>query len=234
VKTGIVLPIFQSTPDLALEIAAEAEQAGIDGVFCYDHLWPLGQPERPALAPFPVLGAIGARTERVALGTLVARVGLVPDAVLRSQFDALCAIAPRRVIAGLGTGDRLSQDENDSYGIARRGAQDRRDGLRRLIRDLRVDGATCWVGTGHAETARIAEEEGAALNMWEVSPEAVAERVPRGEVTWAGAAPLNPQGEPDLGALEDLATVLSQAGASWIVLAWPVPIKALVGIAGRI
>ena len=68
----------------------------MDGVFCYDHIWPLGQPERPALAPFPILGALATMLgpsrgpgEGPYLGTLVARVGLVPNAVLAAQFVAL-------------------------------------------------------------------------------------------------------------------------------------------------
>ena len=81
--------------------AAEAVAAGVDGLFCYDHLWPMGQPERPALAPFPVLGALATRLGRPSrtgdgpfLGTLVARVGLVPNAVLAAQFVALDAAGP--------------------------------------------------------------------------------------------------------------------------------------------
>ena len=60
IRTGIVLPTFRETPADALEAAHEAFAAGVDGVFCYDHLWPMGQPERPALAPFPVLAALAA------------------------------------------------------------------------------------------------------------------------------------------------------------------------------
>ncbi len=58
-RTGVVLPTFRETPDEAFAAAAQAVAAGVDGVFCYDHIWPLGQPHRPALAPFPVLGALG-------------------------------------------------------------------------------------------------------------------------------------------------------------------------------
>ena len=53
-----MLPTFRDTPDEAFAAATEAVAAGVDGVFCYDHIWPIGQPERPALAPFPILGAL--------------------------------------------------------------------------------------------------------------------------------------------------------------------------------
>ncbi|MHB1853012.1 MAG: LLM class flavin-dependent oxidoreductase, partial [Acidimicrobiales bacterium] len=64
VRTGVLLPIFQERADAALDAAERAELAGVDGVFCYDHLWPIGQPGRPALAPFPVLALVAARTRR--------------------------------------------------------------------------------------------------------------------------------------------------------------------------
>ena len=105
-RTGVVLPLFQQTPAPAFAAAIAAVEAGVDGLFCYDHIWPIGQPERPALAPFPLLGALATMLEPSDsprggpfLGTLVARVGLVPDAVLAAQFLALECLAPGRVTA---------------------------------------------------------------------------------------------------------------------------------------
>ena len=119
IRTGVVLPTFRESPDDALEAAAQAFAAGVDGVFCYDHIWPMSQPDRPALAPFPVLGALVADVSGPAtpgggpyFGTLVARVGLVPSEVLLAQFTALANLAPGRIVAALGTGDRLSEAEN--------------------------------------------------------------------------------------------------------------------------
>jgi hypothetical protein len=42
-RIGVILPTFRDTPDEALETAARAEALGLDGVFCYDHVWPMGQ-----------------------------------------------------------------------------------------------------------------------------------------------------------------------------------------------
>src|SRR5665213_2049697 len=98
VKVGIILPSFAERSTDAIDVARRAERAGIDGVFCYEHLWPMGQPERPAIAPFPLLAAIAAQTERIAVGTLVARIGLVPDDLLVAEVDTLEAIAPGRTI----------------------------------------------------------------------------------------------------------------------------------------
>jgi hypothetical protein len=227
VKAGVVLPIFQDDARLAFDVAAEAEAEGIAGGFCYDHLWPMGQAQRPALAPFPVLAAVARRTTTFCVGTLVARVGLVAEDVLIAQFEALAALAPDRVIAGLGTGDHLSVAENDAYGIARTTADARRTSLREIVVELRRRGIPSWVGSGHAQTAAIAIEEQATLNVWDVPPEAVATWSERCAVSWAGPSPVTPEGTPDLRRLERLAAELADAGATWMVLAWPAPLAAL-------
>ena len=157
IRTGVVLPTFRESPDDALEAAAQAFAAGVDGVFCYDHIWPMGQPDRPALAPFPVLGALVADVPAPAtpgggpyFGTLVARVGLVPNEVLLAQFTALANLAPGRIVAALGTGDRLSEAENRAYGIPFASASERREEMVEVARALRVQGLTVWIAGGPA------------------------------------------------------------------------------------
>ena len=100
-KLGVLLPTFRNGSDDALAFAGEAARQGIDGVFAYDHLWPMGSPERPALSPFPVLSAIATKHDALIVAPLVARVGLVGTRHLVSQFRTLNALAPGRVIASL-------------------------------------------------------------------------------------------------------------------------------------
>jgi len=234
-RTGVVLPTFRDTPDEAFDAAAAAVAAGVDGLFCYDHIWPLGQPERPALAPFPVLGALATRLgpprgagEGPFLGTLVARVGLVPNAVLAAQFAALERLAPGRVIAGLGTGDRSSEQENRAYGIPFASAADRRAELVELARDLVGAGLAVWVAGGPSGRTEEARAAGAGLNVWDAEPALVAERSggPDAlEVTWAGPPP---KASPPVA---DTLRQLQQAGASWAVFGWPVDVEELVAAA---
>ncbi len=224
-RTGVLLPIFQEGVDRALDAARRAEEAGVDGVFCYDHLWPMGQPGRPALAPFPVLALVASKTRRIAVGTLVARVGLVPDEVLLAELCALAAIAPGRVVAGMGAGDHLSAQENKAYGVELGSASERRARLRRCVRAALDLGLTVWVGDGTAPTRRIAAEEGAALNLWDATVEEVREESRNAEVTWAG---------PANGPVASTVARLADAGATWAVFTWPVDVKelALVAAAG--
>ncbi len=222
-KIGITLPTFEDVADRALHQARRAEELGIDGVFCFDHLWPLGQPGRPALSSGPLLGAVAASTRTVAIGTLVARVGLVPDQVLVAVMSSLAAISGGRLIAGLGTGDRLSRDENEAYGLPFETADQRRARMAAVASAVRQRGIPVWVGGGRPANVALARPIGAAVNLWQVEPQAVAELTATGlEVTWAG-----PIGGTVAEAGERLGQ-LAAAGASWAVCAWPDPLEMVV------
>jgi hypothetical protein len=235
IRTGIVLPTFRDTPDDAFAAAARAFAAGVDGVFCYDHIWPMGQPERPALAPFPVLAALATTLEAVGradggpfIGTLVARVGLAPSRVLLGQFDALAQLAPGRVIAALGTGDRLSEAENRAYGIPFPPAAERRAEMVDLARTLKAQGFPVWLAGGAGARIVEARAAGVAVNLWAADPALVATRTQGSEaveVTWGGPPPKSS---------DDLATTvaaLARAGATWAVFGWPVEPAELVAAA---
>jgi hypothetical protein len=244
IRTGVVLPTFRDTPEAAFSAAAQAFAAGVDGVFCYDHLWPMGQPDRPALAPFPVLGALaagrstpvpptpaglpGSSSAGPFFGTLVARVGLVPNEVLLAQFTALAAVAPGRIIAGLGTGDHLSEAENRAYGIPFPSAAERRADLVELARELRRLGLIVWVAGGTAARTTEALEVGAALNVWDADPALVSDRAHGAdpvEVTWAGPPPSSEE------EMASTVQAVDRAGATWAVFGWPVDVDALAAVA---
>jgi alkanesulfonate monooxygenase SsuD/methylene tetrahydromethanopterin reductase-like flavin-dependent oxidoreductase (luciferase family) len=216
VRVGITLPQFQDQADSAIEAARRAESLGIDGVFCFDHLWPMGQPDRPALSSAPLLGALAASTSSIAIGTLVARIGLVPDEVLVAVLSSLGTISRGRMIAGIGTGDHLSRPENEAFGIAFEPAAERRVRLASVAATARDLGIPVWVGGGLPKTVALARSLSVAVNLWEGEAVRVAELASSGlEVTWGG---------PVDGAVEEVAehlTSLAEAGATWAVCAWP-------------
>lgn len=229
-KLGVLLPTFRRSPQPALDAAREARAAGLDGVFAYDHLWPMGSPHRPAIAPFEVLAAVAATVPQLSVGTLVARVGLVADDVLVSQFRALSLVAPGRVIAGLGTGDHLSLGENLAYGIEVADPGARRARLAAIAATLLGDGEEVWVGAGAAATRQIAADVGATLNLFGATPREVARAAASSAVSWAGEPPVDGDGAAALAAL--LAD-LADAGATWAVLRPGTPAATLAAAAGR-
>jgi alkanesulfonate monooxygenase SsuD/methylene tetrahydromethanopterin reductase-like flavin-dependent oxidoreductase (luciferase family) len=215
-KVGVTLPQFVDDPSVALTAAVRAEQLGLDGVFCFDHLWPIGQRGRPAISMPPLLGAVAAATSTIHIGTLVARIGLVPDAVLIDTFASLERISGGRLIAGVGTGDSLSRQENDAYGVPFDPAEERRASMAAVARAVRAQGIPVWVGGGRPSTTELAVEVGAAVNLWEESAVRVAELHGAGyEVTWGG--PLR----GDAAAMAEQLRPLAEAGVTWVVAAWP-------------
>ena len=121
-RVGLTLPSFQSDPERVLAVARAAEDAGLDGVFAFDHLFrqrgdAAGAERRPALELLTMTSAVAAATSRIKVGTLVARATLRPPAVHRAAFDTLERIAPGRIIAGLGGGDDESLAEDTAFGV---------------------------------------------------------------------------------------------------------------------
>ena len=216
-KLGALLPTFRNGARDAFDVATQAAAAGIDGVFAYDHLWPMGSPQRPSLAPFAVLAAVAEQHENLVVGPLVARVGLVGTAHLLGQFATLERFAPGRVIGALGTGDKLSTPENAAYDIAVLLPDRRRELLAETAAAL-APTMPVWIGAGGAATNALARELGVALNVWDAPLKRVRELASDGEVTWAG--PGTDDVSAQLSALRD-------AGATWAVFAPPVPIADL-------
>ncbi len=54
-----MLPTFETSVLPAIDFANEAESIGLDGVFGYDHLWPMGHPGLPSISVFPLLSVSG-------------------------------------------------------------------------------------------------------------------------------------------------------------------------------
>ena len=222
-RLGVTLPTFGEDAAGVLAAALAAERLGIHGVFSFDHLWPLGSPGRPSLSLFPMLGAVAAATGTIRLGSLVARIGLVPDAVVLASLASLRQIAGDRLVAGLGTGDDASAPEHVRNGIPYLGARARLESLSAVCEQLLAAGVECWIGAGATATNDVARSLGAALNLWDASPARVEREVQRGtRVTWGG---------PLRGGVDAAATTLAAlraAGCEWAVWGWPSSLETVV------
>lgn len=228
-KVGITLPQFRDEPETSLAVARQADEAGLDGVFVFDHLWPIGQPGRPAMHSLAMLGALAAETTHIGIGSLVARVGLLPDAVLVNALLSVQRMSGGRFVAGLGVGDHLSKAENEAFGVAFAPAAERVRSLVTCARELKAAGVPAWVGGTSQRMHDIAVTESIPLNLWGVDVARVA--ATKGvEVTWAG------QLEPDTDVVAHLRS-LEEAGATWAVYApvhmpWPDAVDRLAAALG--
>ena len=166
-RVGITLPQFRDDAEPALATARTAEEAGLDGAFVFDHLWPLGQPDRPVLHSLVLLGALAAETERLVLGPLVARVGLLPNAVLVHALTSVHRMLGPRLLVTLGTGDDGNRPENEAYGVGYPPVGERVAALVDCVRRLRAEGVPTWVGGRSRAVRRVASEAG-GWNRWGV------------------------------------------------------------------
>ena len=93
-----------------LDYSIEAERYGFDSVFISDHFQPWRHSGGQAPFSLSWLGALGAKTTRVAIGTSV----LTPTfryhpSVVAHAFATLGSLFPQRVILGIGTGESLNE-----------------------------------------------------------------------------------------------------------------------------
>jgi coenzyme F420-dependent glucose-6-phosphate dehydrogenase len=109
-RLGYKASAEQFGPNELLDYAVLAEQRGFDSVFISDHFQPWRH--TGGHAPFSIawLGALGARTARIVMGTSV----LTPTfryhpSVVAQAFGTLGAMFPQRVILGVGTGESLNE-----------------------------------------------------------------------------------------------------------------------------
>ena len=109
-KLGYKASAEQFPPKTLLEYAVLAEELGFDSVFVSDHFQPWRHTGGHAPFSLSWLGALGARTHRIVIGTSV----LTPTfryhpSVVAHAFGTLGDLYPGRVVLGIGTGESLNE-----------------------------------------------------------------------------------------------------------------------------
>ena len=89
-------------PRTMAEIGKEAEDAGWDGLFIWDHLW-LGETD-PFVDPWVALTAIALNTERIRLGTMVTPLARRSAWKLARETVSVDQVSDGRLILGVGLG----------------------------------------------------------------------------------------------------------------------------------
>ena len=246
-RLGLTLPSFVDDPSIPLTVARVAEEASVDGVFVYDHLFRLRADgtRRPALEGVALLGAVAEATSSIAVGSLVFRASLRPPASLAAAIASAERIAPGRVIATIGAGDSESRDENETFGLGFGTMADRIAALEAAVRATRrATGTPVWIGGNAAAVRRLACSAADGWNSWGTSLERFREHAaevraasgPGFECSWGGLIVV---GEDDtsaaakaerlgaasttlVGGPETIARGLrryADAGAEWVVVA---------------
>jgi alkanesulfonate monooxygenase SsuD/methylene tetrahydromethanopterin reductase-like flavin-dependent oxidoreductase (luciferase family) len=194
---GATLPQFTGDPDPFVEGARRAEEAGLDSIWVFDHIWPLtGGRRRSILEGWTALAYVAAETKRIRIGTLVTRSSLRHPAVLAKMVATVAEIAPGRLTVAIGSGDEANRAENESYGIPYFSGDARVPQLRSAVevvtryltqssvelsdRFVRVDGLPTsprpserpmvWVGGRGDDVLELAAERADGWNGWGGTP----------------------------------------------------------------
>lgn len=109
-RLGYKASAEQFGPNELLDFSILAEQRGFDSVFISDHFQPWRHTGGHAPFSMAWMGALGARTSRIVMGTSV----LTPTfryhpSVVAQAFGTLGTMFPERVILGVGTGESLNE-----------------------------------------------------------------------------------------------------------------------------
>jgi alkanesulfonate monooxygenase SsuD/methylene tetrahydromethanopterin reductase-like flavin-dependent oxidoreductase (luciferase family) len=106
-RFGLHLPNFEvgGDPHALADLAAQAEAAGWDGFFLWDHI--LGDPawRTPMLDPWIALAAVASATSRLRLGALVTAVPRRRPWQLARETATLDLLSGGRLVVGVGLGN---------------------------------------------------------------------------------------------------------------------------------
>jgi len=109
-RLGYKASAEQFGPRELLDFAVQAEACGFDSVVVSDHFQPWRHTGGHAPFSFAWLGAVGARTERVMLGTsVVTPTFRYHPSVVAQAMATLGVLFPGRVMLGIGTGESLNE-----------------------------------------------------------------------------------------------------------------------------
>ena len=110
IKIGYKASAEQFGPGELLRFSVLAEQYGFDSVFISDHFQPFRHTGGHAPFSLAWMGALGASTSRIQIGTSV----LTPTfryhpSIIAHAFGTLGTMFPGRIILGIGTGESLNE-----------------------------------------------------------------------------------------------------------------------------
>jgi coenzyme F420-dependent glucose-6-phosphate dehydrogenase len=195
-KFGYKASAEQFGPRDLLEFSCLAETVGFDSVFVSDHFQPWKHTDGHAPFSFAWLGALGAKTSRVVLGTSVATPTFrYHPSIVAQAVGTLGVMFPGRVVLGIGTGESLN--EVPATGMSWPGAKERRDRLREavhLINKLWTEDRVTFTGQFYrTASATIYDKPEEKVPIWIAASgplaAAMAGQIAEGFICTSGKAP---------------------------------------------
>jgi coenzyme F420-dependent glucose-6-phosphate dehydrogenase len=195
-KLGYKASAEQFGPRELLDFSVLAEENGFDSVFVSDHFQPWKHTDGHAPNSLAWLGALGASTKRVVIGTSVATPTFrYHPSIVAQAFGTMGDMYPGRVVLGVGTGESLN--EVPSTAMEWPGAKERRDRLREaihLINKLWTEDRVTWEGQFYrTKDATIYDKPQKKVPIWVAASgplaAAMAGQIADGFIVTSGKAP---------------------------------------------
>jgi F420-dependent oxidoreductase-like protein len=137
VRFGLDISQHQLTLDEILSRARLAEDAGLDGIWVFDHLKALyGDPKGPSLEGWTLLAGLARETSRVRLGTLVTGMTYRYPSMLAAEVVTVDHLSGGRVECAVGAA--WNEPEHRELGIPFPPLRDRMDRLEEGVQVLRA------------------------------------------------------------------------------------------------
>ena len=197
--TGVQLPEVEREvrwPELR-DMAIAAESVGFDSVWVGDHLlYRLDDGPRGPWEAWSLLAAIGAVTERVQIGPLVAATSFHNPAMLAKKAATVDEISSGRLIVGLGAG--WNRTEYDAVGFPFDHRASRFEEaftiIRTLLRDGYIDFAGDYYSARECELVPRPRPGGPPLMVGSIGPRVLAATLPHADLwnawhAWYGNTP---------------------------------------------
>jgi alkanesulfonate monooxygenase SsuD/methylene tetrahydromethanopterin reductase-like flavin-dependent oxidoreductase (luciferase family) len=110
-RFGISIPAFAdlSDPRVLAELARDAETAGWDGFFLWDHIF-FDPTFHPIADPWVALAAVALRTERMRIGTMITPIARRRPWKLARETVSVDRLSNGRLTLGVGLGDPVQWD----------------------------------------------------------------------------------------------------------------------------
>ena len=104
-ERGLAVPCFAGDPAELVRLGIDAERAGLDGFFLWDHLVHSDTGEGPPIVdPWQVLAVVAAGTSKIRLGTMITPVARRRPWKLAKEITTLDLLSGGRAILGVGLG----------------------------------------------------------------------------------------------------------------------------------